>query len=156
MARAFAVRTRMTPGQARAVAAWRYADARCLWRSGLIAHMNGAVYLGGLVLDCLLKARLLEKHPVLGSSLPDKLPAEQKRRWNLIYRSHDLEAMLSDLPDVVLRLQNSSVLSAPRLDMMLKSACSRWSIHVRYLPKRVDAAEAEEFLEQVEELKRWL
>jgi hypothetical protein len=156
MPRTFAIRTRLSPGQARTVASWRYDDARRLWQSGLVKHMNGEVYLGGLVLDCLLKARLLEKHPVLGSVAPQRLSAEFQHRWNLVYRTHDLEALLVELPDLNHLLQNASIEAAPRLDIMLKSACSRWSIHVRYLPKRVDVAEAHEFLEQVKELKRWL
>jgi hypothetical protein len=76
-------------------------------------------------------------------------------RWNLIFRYHDLEAIVAELPETVLRLQSISV-GPPRLDTMLKSACSRWSIHVRYLAKRVDSWDAEQFLEQVEELRKWL
>ncbi|HMN40663.1 MAG TPA: hypothetical protein PKE29_07430 [Phycisphaerales bacterium] len=156
MAQSFATRSNLTPGQARTVAAWRFDDARRLWQSGMAKHMNGAVYLGGLALDCLLKARLLEKHPALRSTLPENLAQRERARWNLVYRTHDLEAIVGELPDVTRRLQDASVFGAPRLDTMLKSACSRWSIHVRYLPKRVDAAEADEFLRQVEELRRWL
>ena len=146
----------LNPAQVRTVAAWRFEDARSLWRTGLPKHMNGAVYLGGLVVDCLLKARLLEKHPYLSGADTSKLPPKDRFRWALIFRSHDLEAMLAELPDVIRRLQSVSPLHASGLDTMLKSACSRWTIHVRYLTKRLDPQEAQDFLEQVEELKRWL
>lgn len=121
-----------------------------------IGQAHERSYLGGLVLDCLLKACLLEKHPGLNGAAFADLPPDGQRRWNLVFRSHDLEGLLVELPDLVRRLHDSSAISGDRLDTMLKRACSRWSIHVRYLPKRLDASDADEFLEQVEELKRWL
>ncbi len=139
MAGSFAIRSKLTPGQARTVAAWRYDDARRLWDSGLLKRMNGAVYLGGLVLDCLLKARLLEKHRALASASPEQPTTKDRLRWNLIYRNHDLEAMLVELPELASGLRGASPTRIGRLDTMMKSACSRWSIHIRYSPRRVDS-----------------
>lgn len=151
-----AVTTRLTPGQARIVASWRLDDARFLWKSGGLKHLNGAVYLAGLVLDCLLKARLLEKFPSLRQANIAALNNRDRRRWDLIYRGHDLEGLIVELPEVVEMLQENSPFGTERLDNVLKVACSSWSIHVRYLPKRIDRGYATEFLEQVEELKKWL
>lgn len=153
MPRRFAPMARMTPGQARTVAAWRLDDAFCLCRSRLAKHMNGAVYLGGIALECLLKARLLEKRPHLASADPTKLVPTDRRCWDLVYRSHSLDGLIAELPDVVAELQEASTPPWPRRDVLLRQAASRWSIHVRYWPKRIHPAEATEFLGQIEELK---
>ncbi|MBY0307796.1 MAG: hypothetical protein K2Q09_03555 [Phycisphaerales bacterium] len=153
MSRVFALRVRLNPRQARTVAAWRYEDARLLLRAGRRQHANGATYLGGLALDCLLKARLLEKHPRLASTSPETLKGPDRDLWNLIYRGHDLESALAALPEVAHTLQS---VSSTRLDVVLKSICSRWSVHVRYWPKRIDVSEAEAFLQQVGEVREWL
>src|SRR5258708_10947394 len=108
MAQAFATRMKLTPQQARQVARWRFADARCLWGTERAEHMNGAVYLAGLALDCLLKARLLSKHHRLSKADPARLSHEDRRLWDLIYRSHDPGGVISALPDLVRELQSNS------------------------------------------------
>src|SRR5690349_1126490 len=105
MARPFAARRKLSPSQARTVAGWRLDDARCLRNTGLPKHMNGAVYLAGLVLDCLLKAHLLEKYRYLAWADQAVLGRADLRRWNLIYRLHDLDGLLAELPDLLTFLQ---------------------------------------------------
>ncbi|GMU21650.1 MAG: hypothetical protein AMXMBFR13_17410 [Phycisphaerae bacterium] len=55
-------RERLKPSQLRMVAERRWGDADCLRHSGLNSRANGAMYLAGFAIECLLKAALLEKH----------------------------------------------------------------------------------------------
>jgi len=56
------------PTQLRTVADRRFGDADSLRRTGRNARANGAMYLGGFVIECPLKALLLEKFPWLQSA----------------------------------------------------------------------------------------
>ena len=88
---------RLTPGQLRAVAELRMDDARCLLASKRNARMSGAMYIGGFVIECLLKALLLERHPNLQVGLDRaKLSASDREVHTLLY-SHDLDQMLAFL-----------------------------------------------------------
>lgn len=66
MAGSIFAKTKLTPSQLRTVAERRFADARCLLKSGENERANGAMYLAGFVIECHLKACLLEVHPWLG------------------------------------------------------------------------------------------
>jgi len=61
-------RVRVSPTQLRTVAERRFDDASYLRESGKNARANGAMYLAGFVLECLLKARLIEKYSCLRSA----------------------------------------------------------------------------------------
>ena len=90
----------LTPGQLRAVAERRFDDAVCLLESGENARATGAMYVGGFVIECLLKALLLERHPnLIGSVDPAKLSASDRRLFELLY-SHELDEMVLYLPEV--------------------------------------------------------
>jgi hypothetical protein len=52
-----------TPREAREVAESRLGDAECLRESHSDERANGAMYLGGYVIEILLKAKLIERHP---------------------------------------------------------------------------------------------
>jgi len=56
-------RTRLRPPQLRSVADRRFDDAQALRATQLNARANGAIYLGGFVIECPFKAMLLEKFP---------------------------------------------------------------------------------------------
>lgn len=59
------------------------------------------MYLGGFVVECLLKARLLEKHRWLQTQRTrTKLSRADERLWNMCYRWHDLTELLVALPEV--------------------------------------------------------
>ena len=60
-----AAKRHLGPTQARTVANRRLGDAQALVDTGENTRANGAIYLGGIVIDCLLKARLMEKFPFL-------------------------------------------------------------------------------------------
>lgn len=73
-------RLRLRPSQLRTVVDRRFDDAETLRRTGENARANGAIYLGGFVIECLLKAKLLEEFPWLGGTRrPDGLGPEQGR-----------------------------------------------------------------------------
>jgi len=156
MAEIFA-RTHLSPTQARTVAQRRFEDAEWLRKSGENARANGVFYLGGLVIECLLKAALLERHPDMQRPVAvDTLSSTGRRVWNLIYRLHGLDEMLAFLPDLQKRLVEKDAKERTNLFRTLKSICARWTIFARYSPKTEVMKNAADFLDQVRELKEWL
>src|SRR5579859_7627262 len=88
---------RLTPGQLRAVSGFRFGDANCLLASNDSARATGAMYMGGFVIECLLKALLLERHPNLQSPVgPAKLSRSDRGAHDLLF-SHELDLILDDL-----------------------------------------------------------
>lgn len=76
----------------------------CLLRSGNNARATGAMYISGFVIECLLKAILLDRHPNLARHVdPAKLSRRDREIFNLLY-SHDLDLMLDSLPEVQAKL----------------------------------------------------
>jgi hypothetical protein len=150
-------KARLRPSQIRTVAERRFADAVCLRKSNENERANGAIYLGGLVIECLLKAHLMEVSPWLQSAgSADAGPVAERYRWSLCYRSHDLDEILAELPDITLKLSRLDQRGRPRLVQSLRSICANWTIFARYSPKMATMAEARHFLDRVEELKPWL
>src|SRR5436309_292518 len=95
---------RLTPGQLRAVSERRFGDARCLLASKKPERANGAIYMAGFVIECLLKAILLERHPNLQKPLdPAKLSVSDREVFGLLYR-HELDEMLAFLPELEKKL----------------------------------------------------
>jgi hypothetical protein len=151
-------RVRLRPSQLRTVGERRYADAEALRRTGDNERANGAIYLGGFVIECLLKARLLEEHPWLQGSLgPNATPSEQ-RLWSLCYRSHDLEEILAHLPRLTRELEDrdSAEGREGRTLKMLRRLCNQWTIQARYSPRSETMATATIFLRQIREVKECL
>ena len=146
-------RMRLRPAQLRTVADRRFDDARYLCNSGLNARANGAIYLCGFVIECLLKAKLLEKFRWLQSTgAPERLQEREKRVWSLCYRSHDLAEILEHLPETARHL----AMRQERLADSLRSLCAQWTIFARYSPHTADITEASLFVSRVKELKPWL
>jgi len=135
------------------VADRRFDDAQYLRRSKKNKYANGAMYLGGLVLDILLKAKLLEEHPWLQNPPGDlaRRPASERRLHALCYREHDLIGILDRLSRRTLdRLDSAGLLKT------LKKLCGTWTIHVRYSPRTSEISEAADFLNRVREVREWL
>jgi len=150
---------RLTPGQLRTVAERRFDDAEILRRTGKNARANGAMYLAGFVIECLLKAKLLEKYQWLQiAGNPGALPKADRRLHDLCYRMHDLAAILDSLPDVKKHLMNVNSFRCQkgRLYSMLDSVVSRWTIFARYSPQMATMQEAGDFVRQIKEIKEWL
>jgi len=139
------------------VAERRFDDAETLRKTGQNARANGAIYLGGFVLECLLKARLLERFPWLQSAgSPEGRSSADLRLWSLCYRSHDLDEILGRLPDVIDKLSRVEGRQSTRLVQSLKSICAQWTIFARYSPYTADIDDARLFLAQIKEIKSWL
>ena len=145
-------KVRLTPNQARTVADCRFADSDVLRKTEKSAHANGAIYLAGIAMECLLKAKLLETYPWLQNKGGRGNNEKEKRLWSLCYRLHELDEILAHLPKVIQRLENQS----KRLAEDLRAVCGQWSIHARYSPRTATMQQANEFVGQVEELKKWL
>ena len=132
-------------------------DAEALRDTRQNVRANGAIYLGGFVLECLLKAKLLEQHPWIGSAgSPEGRPAEDRRLWSLAYRQHDLTALLAAVPSISERMQRLEPREAQRLADVLAKRCGEWSIFARYSPRSATMGEAKLFLKDVRELRVWL
>jgi hypothetical protein len=150
-------KVRLRPTQLRTVADRRFDDAEALRKTDQNARANGAMYLGGFVLECLLKARLLERFPWLqNAGSAEGRSISDKRLWSLCYRSHDLDEILDKIPEVIDKLTRMEGRESGRLVQSLKSVCGQWTIFARYSPYTADIDDAQTFLEQIKELKSWL
>jgi hypothetical protein len=116
------------------------------------------MYLGGFVIECLLKARLLEEHPWLQTPLSPNPSPEEQRLWSLCYRSHDLNEILERLPGLTRELAEQDRREGQRTSRleMLKRICTEWTIQARYSPRSETMAHANHFLDRIRELKACL
>lgn len=143
---------RLHPQQLRTVADRRFADAICLQNSRRNKHANGAMYLGGFVIECLLKAKLMELHPWLQTALyqQEGWSKTEHQIWTLCYRSHNLDDIYAQLGDVRVRL------AAAGLDQPLRELCGQWTVRARYSPRQATMREAVKFLATIQEIRPWL
>ena len=150
-------RVQLRPSQLRTVADRRLADAQYLRNSQRNERANGAMYLAGFVVECLLKAALLDHHPWLqnGARPVSRSEADQEL-WSLCYRSHDLDEILARLPNVMDQFNKLEAAVRSRLIADLQIVCGEWTIFARYSPQSATMQEAGGFLARVEELKPWL
>lgn len=148
---------KLKPVQLRTAARRRFGDANCLHNTRSNERANGVFYLAGFVIECLLKAELLEAYAWLQTSrtAPDG-SAEEKRLWSLCYRSHALDEILERLPTLTGRLQALDQRHGASVYRSLQKICAQWTIFARYSPQVTTQAEAGQFLDSVKDLKRWL
>jgi hypothetical protein len=147
---------RLTPGQLRAVAELRLDDALALLATDINARANGAIYLAGFVIECLLKAQLLERHPNLQRRVdPATLSAADAEVFHLLYR-HDLDEMLVFLRQVKERLLSLPAGKYGPIWPRFRSLCEEWTVYVRYSPKLASIADARTYVSTVQEVKQWL
>ena len=144
----------LTPKQLRTVADRRFGDALALRDTHKNERANGAMYLGGFVIECLLKAKLLQEYPWLQNcSHPQGRSSRDQKIWSLCYRKHDLEEVLIHLPRLSKSLAKTN---DPRLLQNLTGICAKWTIFARYSPQSAMMAEATVFLDRIKELKSCL
>jgi hypothetical protein len=146
-------KVRLNPAQARTVADRRLADADYLGKSDRNIHANGAMYLGGIALECFLKAKLLERHAWLQHPPEDidNRSSQERELYRLCYVEHNLARLQERLSGEPLKpLERAGLLPT------LKELCGEWTIHVRYSPKMAPMRDARNFLSRIKELKRWL
>jgi hypothetical protein len=148
---------RLKPDQLRAAAEKRFGDSKCLTNSGSNDRANGAIYMAGFVIECLLKALLLDRHPNLRSGInPAALSSSDKEVFDLIYRSHELDDMCGFLPELKGKLGAVKTKSGLPVWNRFEEICAEWTIQARYSPRSATIAEAHRYLEIVEEVKKWL
>ena len=147
---------RLTPGQLRAVAERRLDDARCLRDSRHPQRANGAIYMAGFAVECLLKALLLERHPNLGKPVdPAKLSRSDREVFELLY-SHDLGDMLGFLPELEKKLSAVRTKSRRSAWQAFNDICEEWTVYARYSPRTASMEQAADYIDTVEEVKQWL
>jgi hypothetical protein len=147
---------RLTPGQLRSVSERRFGDALCLLESNKVERATGAIYMAGFVIECLLKAILLDRHPNLQKRVdPAKLSASDREVLGLLY-SHDLDDMLAFLPEIEKKLSTIKLKSGRDAWREFRTICEEWTVYARYSPASAKLDRAKAFLETVEEVKKWL
>ena len=120
--------------QIKQVSSDRYTDARVLLRH---QRYNAAIYLGGFVIECLLKCSLwdLRSNPKIN---------------RLLYTSHNFEDLLE---------ANSLLFQKLRTEVAIFNAFSNimgWSVTIRYMSKRVSRDGAHQFMKNMGEVRLWL
>lgn len=136
-------KARLKPNQLRSVAERRFADARCLLDSGDLQRVNGAIYMAGFVIECLLKALLLERHPNLVRPLdPSKLSSSDREVFQLLY-SHELDEMRDFLPEIERKLADLKTQSGQSVWTAFCDICEEWTVHARYSSKQAKREQGE-------------
>ena len=134
----------------------RFADAQYLLASRNPERANGAIYMAGFVIECLMKALLLDRHPNLRARVdPAKLSRSDREVWGLLY-AHDLDDMLGFLPELEEKLFGLRIHSGQSVWEAFKTICEEWTVYARYSPMTANLGQAEAFVETVEEVKKWL
>ena len=127
----------------------------CLFESKDPARVTGAMYMGGFVIECLLKALLLDRHRNLQAPVdPAKLSESDREVFQLLYTSHELEAMLDFLPEVEVKVLTAP--EGPALWDRFRTVCAQWTVYARYSPKSARREDARWFLDSIREVKQWL
>lgn len=103
------------------------------------ARWSAAVYLGGFVIELLLKAALWRRR---------NEPAIRK----LLFSTHELDLLLRHCGDLHAEM-NKRGCDAVRSSF---SAVTVWSVRIRYNPKRPSAADAGDYLGRIREVRQWL
>ncbi|MBI1928757.1 HEPN domain-containing protein [Candidatus Poribacteria bacterium] len=96
---------------------------------------NGAIYLGGYVMECLLKAAICVHLSV------EKLPA--------VYHTHELLGLMNA----------TGLLPFLKADAFLYqqfTTVRTWNVTIRYYSRKFDAQEARKFLDALKEVRQWI
>lgn len=110
------------------------------------AYPSGAIYLGGYVVECMLKWAICQRK---GTIYLEDLPDQKLSERLTSARGHDLEFLL-DSSGLRPFLEEDDELEAMFTQM------STWSVALRYNPKAGNRRYAFRFLAGVRELRTWL
>ncbi len=152
----FAKQERLKPSAMATVAERRFADAQALVSTGDNARANGAAYLAGFAIEILLKARLVAKYPATARKRFRELADDEREIWSLIWRQHDLEAMLANLSQLESALKARGERDGRDHLADLRKLCATWTIHARYSTRTMSMTEAQRIVELVRSLKELL
>ena len=139
-----------------AVAERRFGDAEALSDTEDNARANGVAYLVGFVVEILLKARLVDKFPEIARKRQHEVSEAERDVWRLIWRQHDLEAMLERMSELEAALRRRGERDGRDYAAELKKVCGTWTIQARYSPRTMLMTEARQWLERVRVLKELL
>lgn len=134
----------------------RLDDAQALLATGKRAHATGAVYLGGFAIEILLKARLVRQYPGIAAKQQHEINERERHIWNLIWRQHNLSAMLLELPQLESALIARSEIDQKPYWKNLKEFCSFWKVHLRYAADRISMNDARRKLQRIDQLMEHL
>jgi hypothetical protein len=123
--------------QYKAAAQRRYKEAQILMRARP-PQRNGAVYLGGYVIECILKAIVC------------RLPTSEKRR-RLLYQSHDLVGLLNESVDA-----HAAVYQYVNCAKAFARVAALWDVQLRYVPRELEPAQVADFFLRIEEVRKCL
>jgi HEPN domain-containing protein len=146
----------LKPSAMTTVAERRFADAEALINTGKNAHANGAAYLAGFVIEILLKAQLVRKFPAIARKHASGVTVTERKVWGLIWRQHDLEAMLSNLAQLEAALKARGRRDGQDYLENLKKICATWTIHARYSSRTISMSEAKQIMKLVDSVKELL
>ena len=147
---------KLKPSAMAGVAERRFNDAVALCDTGENARANGAAYLAGFVIEILLKARLVSKFESIARKRPHEVGDADREVWNLIWRRHDLEGMVTALKELEVALKARGERDGIDYAAELKKVCAEWTIQARYSPRTMLMSEARDILERVRRLKELL
>ena len=142
----------MLPAEAVAVAGRRLGDARALADTGEDERAGGAMYLAGLAVEILLKGQLIRLHPILEQSRRPS-DASMARRHDLVWRHHNLEGLLQELPVLTSFLLRRDRRRGTHRLANLRGICATWTIYARYSVVPVTAAVASAYVNDIAELE---
>jgi hypothetical protein len=138
------------------VAERRYHDAAALRDTKENARANGVAYFAGFVIEILLKARLVEKYPAIARKRHHEVGESERKIWSLIWRQHDLEEMLFQMPELEAALKVRGERDGKDHLANLKKVCATWTIHARYSPRSMLMDEASDWLDRIGSIKELL
>ncbi len=139
------------------VAERRYRDALALTQTGKNERAMGAKYLGGFVIEILLKANLVERFPEASrKTLHADATRAERAVWTLVWRLHALGAMIDNLPELEAALLVRGDRDGRRYVEDLKAIATAWHVQLRYSTESSTIRQATDFLEKVRILKEVL
>ena len=156
MASIFDKQAVLKPSAMVTVADRRFDDAKALVDTGDNRRANGAAYLAGFVIEILLKARLVEMHPAVARKRQHEVTESERELWRLIWKQHDLDDMLSHLPELQAALLQQGNRHSVNYLAELKKFCGTWTIQARYSSRTITMREARRLVETVRLLKEQL
>ena len=95
----------LKPSAMRTVAERRFDDAEALRKTKDNVRANGVAYLVGFVIEILLKAKLVEKFSRIAKTPQHLVKDDEREVWSLIWRRHDLDAMLLKMTELQANLK---------------------------------------------------
>ena len=156
MASIFERLPRLTSRQLVTVAERRFDDAEALCDTERNKHANGVQYLGGFVVELLLKGQLVRQFESTSRARrSDSMSPRERRIWNLFF-SHDLTEILNWMPEVEALIAKKGERDGRPYQSNLRKICHTWTVYARYSPQSSNIREARDWLERIRELKEVL